>query len=623
MHSEPGMVRFSPTLGQLLAITLLLFAGSSHAQKGFEAQGFQAADYYGSPHETQMKSFLKGAQARPLDNGLLLLIDALLKTFRETGEHELTVRAPECFYDRTNRAANSAGPMHAETADGKFSIEGEGFLWWQTNSSLFISNRVHTVVQSELLTSPADRQSATKPESASPLDIFSDKFEYTSTNGKAIYRNNAHVNGTNLDLVGSILTLDLPQAAPGKPAELKSILVETNVVLNYTNYSGTNATALRATGQHAFYAATTGRLRVTGQPEWTAEGRAGRGDELLLDRTNKIFNSNGHAWLQLPGQSLGAGLLTRSNPSPNTLAATNRVVDIFSQSYELRTNWGVFRENVRVSERFGEQQRGKMTCNWMTVSFAGTNELQQLVALTNVVIEQDTNQFTAGKAVYTGTNGVLELTEKPTWQSGPRSGKGNLIRVRSEPDEMYVKGNASVRLPAKELGEPLTQGAGPPNKPHTKPETDQFADVFCEDYTLRQDSAVFRGGVYASHTNMNWACESLTVESIPGGKVLTAEQGVVFDLIDEHGQKFHGTGNKAIYTNSIVGSVTNDLLTLFGTPAKKAVLTSTNATFQNPVIIFDRVSGKINGPGTEFRITGTNAVANTNLFLSPQHKPKP
>jgi lipopolysaccharide export system protein LptA len=623
MNSEPGPVRFSRTLGQLLAITVLFLAGSSRAQKGFEAQGFQAADYYGPPHETQMKSFLQGAQARPLDNGLLLLIEALLKTFRETGEHELTVRAPECFYDRTNRTASSAGPMHAETADGKFSIEGEGFLWWQTNSSLFISNRVHTVVQSELLSSPADRQASNKPESASPLDIFSDKFDYTSTSGKAVYRNNAHVNGTNLDLVGSILTLDLPQAAPGKPAELKSILVETNIVLNYTNYSGTNVTALRATGQHAFYAATTGRLRVTGQPEWTAEGRAGRGDELLLDRTNKIFNANGHAFLQLPGQSLGAGLLTRSNAT-DAVAATNRFVDIFSESYELRTNWGVFRENVRVSERLGEQQRGKMACNWMTVSFAGTNELQQLVALTNVVIEQDTNRFTAGKAVYTGTNGVLDLTEKPTWQSGPRSGKGNLIRVRTEPDEMYVKGNASVRLPAKELGEPLTQGSAPPSKPRTKGETDQFADVFCEEYTLRQDSAVFRGGVYASHTNMNWACESLIVESIPGGKVLTAEQGVVFDLIDEHGQKFHGTGNKAIYTNSIVGSVTNDLLTLFGTPAKKAVLTSsTNATFENPVIIFDRVSGNITGPGPEFRITGTNAVANTNLFLSPQHKPKP
>jgi lipopolysaccharide export system protein LptA len=514
--------------------------------------------------------------------------------------------------------------MHAQSADDKFSIEGEGFLWNQTNSSLFISNGVHTVVQSELLTAPADRQAANKPESASPLDIFSDKFEYTSTSGKAIYRNHAHVNGTNLDLVGSILTLDLPQAAPGKPAELKSILIETNVVLNYTNYSGTNATALRATGQHAFYAATTGWLRVTGQPAWTAEGRAGRGDELLLDRTNKIFNANGHAWLELPGQSLGAGLLTRSNTAPKAPADTNRVVDIFSDSYELRTNWGVFRDNVHVSEKLGELERGKMTCSWMTVSFAGTNELQQLVALTNVVIEQDTNRFTAGKAVYTGTNSLLELTENPTWHSGPRSGKGNLIRVRTEPDEMYVKGNASVRLPAEELGEPLAPDSGAPNKPRAKNATRQFADVFCEDYTLRQDSAVFRGGVYASHTNMNWVCESLTVESIPGGKVLTAEQGVVFDLIDEHGQKIHGTGNKAIYTNSITGSVTNDLLTLFGTPAKHAVLTMTNGTtFDNPLIIFDRTSGKISGPGSEFRITGTNAVANTNLFLSPRQKPKP
>jgi lipopolysaccharide export system protein LptA len=619
-----GTAFFWRGLGYLLAAATAFLAWSASAQKGFEAQGFQAADFYGPPHETQMKSFLKGAQARPLDNGLLLVVQAVLETFRETGERELMVQAPECLYDTTNKTANSAGSMHAQTADTKFSIEGEGFLWRQTNSSLYISNNVHTVVQSDLLTSPAERQSSNKPESAAPLDIFSDKFEYTSDTGKAIYRQHAHVSGTNLDLAGSVLTLDLPQSAPGKPAELKSILVETNVVLHYTNYSGTNVTAIRATGQHALYIASTGRVRVTGDPAWTAEGRAGRGDELLLDRTNKIFNANGHAWLKLPGQSFGAGLLTRSNTgSTQGMSASNRVVEVFSDNYELRTNWGVFRQDVRVNERLGDQERGRMTCNWMTVSFAGSNELQQLVARTNVVIEQETNRFTAGTAVYTGTNGVLELTENPTWRSGDRSGKGKVVRVKSDPDEMFVQGNASVRLPAEELGQPLTPGLASVDKPRTRPAVQQFADVFCEDYTLRQDEALFRGGVYASHTNMNWACESLRVQSIPGGTVLTAEQGVVFDLVDERGQKIHGTGNKAIYTNSIIGSVTNDLLTLFGTTAKPAVLTTTNGTFDNPVITLDRVTGKLTALGSEFHIRGTNAVASTNLFLSPTRKPKP
>lgn len=620
-----GAVSFWRGLGFILGAPVLFLACNASAQKGFEAEGFQAADFFGPPYETQMKSLLKGAQARPLDNGLLLLVQAVLETFRETGERELMVQAPECLYDTTNKTANSAGPMHAQTADSKFSIEGEGFLWRQTNSILFISNNVHTIVQSDLLTAPADRQSANKPESAAPLDIFSDKFEYTSSSGKAVYRQHAHVSGTNLDLVGSLLTLDLPQSASGKPAELKSILVETNVILHYTNYSGTNVTAIRATGQRAFYATTTGRVRVTGDPSWTAENRAGRGDELLVDRTNKIFNANGHAWLKLPGQSFGPGLLTRSNASAaHDVAASNRVVEVFSDNYELRTNWGIFRQDVRVNEGLGEQERGRMTCNWMTVAFAGSNELQQLVALTNVIIEQDTNRFTGGKAVYTGTNGVLELTEKPTWRSGDRSGKGHLVRVKSDPDEMFVQGNASVRLPAEELGEPLTPGSAPVDKPRTRPAVQQFADVFCEDYTLRQDTASFRGGVYASHTNMNWACESLVVQSIPGGKVLTAEQGVVFDMVDEHGQKIHGTGNKAIYTNSIIGSVTNDLLTLFGTPAKHAMLTMTNGTtFDNTVIIFDRVTGNMAMPGSEYHIHGTNVVSSTNLFLSPTHKSKP
>src|SRR2546425_324078 len=95
----------------------------------------------------------------------------------------------------------------------------------------------------------------------------------------------------------------------------------------------------------------------------------------------------------------------------NSLPATNPFVEIQSDNYELRTNSAVFRNHVRAEERADEQLRGRLDCGLMTVTFSGTNELQQLVAENDVVIEQGDLRFTGGKAVYSGDPGLLELTD--------------------------------------------------------------------------------------------------------------------------------------------------------------------------------------------------------------------
>ncbi len=612
LGTAPGRVAW------LVGLVLLLVQ-PGWAQTGFEAEGFQVADHFDPPNETVMKSLLKGARARPLSNDLTLLIQAELEMFQTNGQRQLLVRAPQCFYDRARASANSAGPMSAETADGKFTIEGQGFLWRETNASLFISNHVHSLVHPELLDRSATNAPPKTASPASGLNIYSDTFQYSSTSGVAIYAGHGRVIGTNLYLVGQRLVLNLPEKEAQKPASLKSILVQTNVLLNYTNYTGTNATFLQATGQRGYYDAATGLVRVTGEPAWRAEQREGTGDELVIDRTNKIFQANGHAWLKLPGQTLGGLLMVSNTTRATAVPAANRLVEIWSDSYEFRTNWGIFRNTVRVRESEGGRPHGTMTCGLMTVSFGPSNTLDRLVAFTNVVIQKETNRFTGGKAVYTGTNGVLDLTIKPTWRSGVREGKGGLVRVNTQRDELAVWTNAWLRMPAKELGQSTaTVGASSQKRAFSGP--NQFADIYCEYYILSRDASRFRGGVYASHTNMNWACESLLVQAIPGGHVLTAEQGVVFDLVDERGQKTHGMGDKAVYTNSIVAGRTNDLLTLTGRPA---VLSTTNGTWDNPVILLDRANGTLTTPGPAYHIRGTaKALDITNMSLLPQTKHK-
>jgi hypothetical protein len=108
---------------------------------------FRVPEYYDPPHETQMKSLLEGGEAEPMPGGMILLRALKLRTFSETGQPQIVVEAPQCVFNSTEREVSSAGSLQVRTANGQFQLEGEGFLWRQTNSNLIISNRVHTIIR--------------------------------------------------------------------------------------------------------------------------------------------------------------------------------------------------------------------------------------------------------------------------------------------------------------------------------------------------------------------------------------------------------------------------------------------------------------------------------------------
>ena len=641
----PSLFRCT-NLGLGLALLLAPLARPVQAQRLGEAKGFKLAETYGPPHEGQIKSMIEAAKGLPVEGGRqVLLTDMQLRTYSETNNPELLIQAPQCLYDAAGKSASSAGPLHVQTADGQFVIEGEGFWWRQTNSSLFISNHVHTTVQPELLEAAgAHPRSETPPPSTGGIEIFSDWFDYTADSGVGTYRGHVRVSGTNqLNLTSGILRIRLPITQ----RVLQGITAEQAVVVDYAD--------IHATGERADYAPDTGLIHVTGTPApaWRADQREGRADELVIDRTNRIFRANGRAWLRMPSQSLGAsGFLPVSGsarPGESALpgAATNGFVDVASDSYEFRTNWAVFRNGVQVTEHREDQPAGTMTCGRMTVTFAGTNQLQTMVAEDRVVIEQETNRFTGSKAVYTATNGLLELTGHPAWQAGQRSGKGDLLRLKVQQDEMSVHTNAYMRLPADQLAQAAvpnagaaglrTAGARPrvaggakppgdvsaspqPGPQRLEPAADQFAEIFSEHYTIGSAAALFEGGVYVSHPQMNWACESLQVQLQPADgttRRLTARQSVAFDLRGERGY-VHGTGSEAVYTYGVAGGLTNDLLRLVGTPA---LLITTNGSVQSSVILLDNARNKLTTPPGDWRIHGKGTASDTNAFLLPKVRP--
>jgi len=129
-------------------VVLFALANSDRAQQlpVGHATDFTSNQYFEPPHEQQVKMKLSGAEALPLPGGLLDVRQLRVETFGVDGKTELVVRAPQCTYAPLDGVANSAGHLELESGDGKFHVEGEGFLWRQNTAALTISNRVHTVI---------------------------------------------------------------------------------------------------------------------------------------------------------------------------------------------------------------------------------------------------------------------------------------------------------------------------------------------------------------------------------------------------------------------------------------------------------------------------------------------
>ena len=148
--SPSSILQFRPSLMAALALAGLCFIASAQNFGNTVVKDFAAVlENHKAPHETQMKSLLQGVEAEPQSDGVVLIRGLKLQTFTETGEIQMIVQAPECVFDTAHHTVSSRGHLDAQSGDGRFYFEGEGFLWQQTNSILIISNRVQTVIRDE------------------------------------------------------------------------------------------------------------------------------------------------------------------------------------------------------------------------------------------------------------------------------------------------------------------------------------------------------------------------------------------------------------------------------------------------------------------------------------------
>jgi lipopolysaccharide export system protein LptA len=631
------------------------------------------AEYYGPPNQTRIRLSLAGSRFQPLANDQWFITEPRLQVFSLQGETNLAVQAPQCTFDRPRGTVSSSGPMQAQLADGKFSISGVGFEWRQTNSDLFISNNVRTVLQPGMLA----RASAEAGPAKGPVEILSQQFDYSTNYGQAVWRVGVRVKGEQLALSSGVLSAKLlsgqqdlqgliapspgvqgqgqPQDKSSSQGRLESITAEQNVSVDYAG--------IQATGDPAVYTPETDELHLSGHPTWRAQSREGSADDLVLERTNQVLRAAGHGVLKMPGQGLArVDLLSQGAPrATNAVPPKDQLLEVRSESYIVRTNLAQFRGPVQVCERVGGEVQGTMSCGRLTVGFGQTNQLERMVAEPQVIIRQQGTEFLAGKAVYEGTNGVMELTEEPRWQAGLRQGAGDLIWLSTKPEGMLVVGNAWMRLPAEELASAEAVSHGASDRPAAagaanrqaaaKPgETNApMALITAEEYTVTPQGAIFEQDAHIEHPQMIWSSQTITVQCPEGGTTrhILAERAVWFELMGENDRKMEGLGDQADYAYSVTNGITNELMVLTGNLAQlnltrnppdlaptgnpaqfvptgnPAESKTDQGTVKDTLITLDRIHERIRtSRGLQWQIQIEAPPMNTNALQAPKFKNK-
>lgn len=540
---------------------------------------FQWPDYYtNAPYQQQLRWLLKGAEGRPQAGGEILVQRMSLEKFQETGARELLVEAPECRFNSAQREVHSASALKMQLQEGRFTLEGEGFLWQHTNTLLVISNRVRTEIR-------GGWGGATNATMAlGDVQVSADRFSYSLQTTQAVYEGNVRASGTNLALGCGRLSFALPTTGVGSVDQL---VAERDVAITFND--------LHASGDRAVYAPARGSMQLTGQAAWQAQGREGRADEVWLDSATSALQAVGSAMLKFSAG--GAGLIPQPSAAAPAMESTNRFVIITSARYELRTNRVNFAGDVRVVEREGDAVRSRLGCETLFAVFGASSQVQELVAERNVTMEQGERSLSGARATFDIGTGSAEFTGEPKWRDGGRSGAGRVLRADLRANGLAVLGDASLTLPRAEADRLFgALAGGSTNRPPQSAKTNTAAAparITANEYTIAPEEVAFRGNVRVDDAQMQLTTDALALKLAPGGTNLVsvaAEANVAMSLVGTNGRVTRVTCARAVYTAA------ESRLELTGRPVVRHIADGVTNTCAAPVLWYDPVSGNLIAP---------------------------
>jgi lipopolysaccharide export system protein LptA len=394
-------------------------------------KGFNVSEYFGAPYHRQMKVQITGAEAQRLEGGKQMLVKGMkLQRFKETGETQIIVEAPECLYENGKHDASSPGHLRLRTGDGRLVLEGDGFLWQERESVLTISNNIHSELYRPETNSPPGQARV-------PLVITSDWFRFNVTNLTGVFHE--RVKGDDPQTSFSAGTLTVSASTNGQSFE--RLLAEGKAsIINKTNGSSASA-------RQIIYTRESEVVQLIDNAAWKEGLREGKGDYWMLSQRDKSFSGDGHLAMKLPRESIGVGGFfdTPTNAPTKTATTNDALVDIFANHFDSKSNLAlvIAKGEVRVVD--GTNQ---LACDTLTMrSTKGAPSNDTAIAEGSVVVTGEAGHRVRGpKAVYTKSDGLVVFTGRPEWNLDQSEGSADRMTMNRDTREVHGQGNVKAKV---------------------------------------------------------------------------------------------------------------------------------------------------------------------------------
>src|SRR3984957_4300264 len=328
----------------------------------------------------------------------------MMKSFRSSPSNELQLigQAPECHIDQASHRAWDSGSIVLFTPTTNVWVQGEGFLFIETNHTLDISNKVETRVLRSLLKTTALKGAKTNapgtPEQI--LKIFSDRSHFDYQSNFAHYFGHVHAIDVQLDLTSDRLAIQMTSNSA-----IQTILAQDNVVLTTTNMGS-------ATGPRAFYYVTNGSemMELTGGAWWQNGDEQAWADKFIYDSTRHFLTAIGNVRVWWPNGTQQPGVAPKVN---------------------------------------GSLGYRKMWADFATLQWPPTNgPVEAMHATGNVIIvnQADQSRATGDQADYVRTNDLFELTGSPKWWTDHMEVNGLILRADATNKIYHARGDSHLKV---------------------------------------------------------------------------------------------------------------------------------------------------------------------------------
>ncbi len=325
---------------------------------------------------------LIGEEAREGSDGLVRVTNLRLESHSpEVDGASLTnliIEAPTSVWDKEKETARSADTITAWTPDGRFRIEGKGFLWTRASGLLVVTNGVRTSLMAEESLSPADGAEG------KPIEIRAWELHLGMSGDRrfARYRRMVEaIDPSGVNLKSFELRVDFEENEEGRN-ELAEVVAEGNVLIAGVM----EGRSFEAVGDSATYRVSPRSIVMPDGPVIRSEGNLLSGRRALInleEEGNLILTIDDDVRMETvaaPEERTGDGKEPQAKPT---------VIRAGALRFEQKDGVALFERNVRVAGADGMSLRsGRLQAELD----ADTSKLGGIEAAENVVIEMETEQ---------------------------------------------------------------------------------------------------------------------------------------------------------------------------------------------------------------------------------------